>query len=156
MLKEELEEWLNGMETIFCIFEWYSSFDPTNNSWLTSWTPSNGGMPSSGDEDVYSMKVIGDDLWVGTYAQNGWQTNSDVHTLNGTTGQWSSTAAGSGNLPSGYPADFAVCADIVHVAMGYLGWWAPVESVVMIQHLQPGFLISVLKAEKFPMTMSAL
>ena len=71
------------------------------------------------------MKVIGDDLWVGTYAQNGWQTNSDVHTLNGTTGQWSSIAAGSGNLPSGYPADFAVCADIVHVAMGYLGWWAP-------------------------------
>ena len=100
-------------------------FDPTNNTWLTSWTPNNGGMPSSGDEDVYSMKVIGDDLWVGTYAQNGWQTNSDVHTLNGTTGQWSSTAAGSGNLPSGYPADFAVCADIVHVAMGNLGWWAP-------------------------------
>ena len=100
-------------------------FDPTNNTWLTSWTPSNGGMPSSGDEDVYSMKVIGDDLWVGTYAQSGWQTNSDVHTLNGTSGQWSSIAAGSGNLPSGYPADFAVCADIVHVAMGYLGWWAP-------------------------------
>ena len=100
-------------------------FDPTNDTWLTSWTPSNGGMPSSGDEDVYSMKIIGDDLWVGTYAQSGWQTNSDVHTLNGSTGQWTSIAAGSGNLPSGYPADFAVCADIVHVAMGYLGWWAP-------------------------------
>ena len=127
---DDVEGRIRGMvewdgDYLFASLNGILRFDPTNNTWLTSWTPSNGGMPSSGDEDVYSMKVIGDDLWVGTYAQNGWQTNSDVHTLNGTTGQWSSTAAGSGNLPSGYPADFAVCADIVHVAMGYLGWWAP-------------------------------
>ena len=88
-------EW-NG-DYLFASLNGILRFDPTN-TWLTSWTPSNGGMPSSGDEDVYSMKVIGDDLWVGTYAQNGWQTNSDVHTLNGTTGQWSSTAADQGTF----------------------------------------------------------
>ena len=114
----------NG-EYLFGSLDGLLRFDPTNDTWLTRWNPNNGGMPSSGDEDVYTVEVVGDDLWVGTYAQSGWNTNADIHIKNGTTGQWQSIAAGSGSVPSGYPADIGECAGIVHVGMGSLGWWAP-------------------------------
>ena len=69
------------------------------------------------------MKVVGDDLWVATMLTNGWNRNSKILQLNGTTGQWTVHDAGSGQIPEGYGAAIGVCDDIVHVTMNrWAGW----------------------------------
>ncbi|MDE0708568.1 MAG: hypothetical protein OSB33_06430, partial [Candidatus Poseidoniales archaeon] len=97
-------------------------YNYTNNSWLSEWTENNG-LPNNVEEAVYSMDVIGDDLWVATMATNGWNRESKLLQLNGTSGQWTVHDAGSGQIPEGYGADFGVCDDIVHVAMNRWAQW---------------------------------
>ncbi len=97
-------------------------YNYTNNSWMSGWTENNG-LPNNVEEAVYSMDVIGDDLWVATMATNGWNRESKLLQLNGTSGQWTVHDAGSGQIPEGYGADFGVCDDIVHVAMNRWAQW---------------------------------
>jgi len=97
-------------------------YNYSSNTWLSDWTENNG-LPNNVEDSVFSMKVIGDDLWVGTMLTSGWNRNSKILQLNGTTGQWTVHDAGSGQIPEGYGADIGVCDDIVHVAMNrWAGW----------------------------------
>ena len=97
-------------------------YNYTSNSWLSEWTENNG-LPNNVEDSVYSMEVIGNDLWVSTMGDNGWNRNSKLIQLNGTSGQWTVHDVGSGQIPEGYGADFGVCDDIVHVAMNRWAQW---------------------------------
>jgi hypothetical protein len=97
-------------------------YNYSSNSWLSDWTENNG-LPNNVENAVYSMKVIGDDLWVSTMATSGWNRNSKILQLNGTSGQWTAHDVGSGQIPEGYGADIGVCNDIVHIALNrWAGW----------------------------------
>ena len=97
-------------------------YNYSSNTWLSEWTENNG-LPNNVEDAVFSMNVIGDDLWVATMLTNGWNRNSKILQLNGTSGQWTVHDAGSGQIPEGYGADIGVCDDIVHVAMNrWAGW----------------------------------
>ncbi len=92
-------------------------WDSNNSSFLTPWTPGSG-MPSNVADRVYSMRVVGDDLWVGTY-QGG---NIDVSIYNQSQDSWDVTPyTDVGGYA--YPADIEICEGIVHVAFGRLQWW---------------------------------
>jgi hypothetical protein len=97
-------------------------YNYSSNTWLSDWTENNG-LPNNVEDSVFSMEVIGDDLWVATMLTNGWNRNSKILQLNGTTGQWTVHDAGSGQIPEGYGADIGVCDDIVHVAMNRWAQW---------------------------------
>ena len=97
-------------------------YNYTSTSWLSEWTENNG-LPNNVEDAVFSMDVIGDDLWVATMATGGWNRDSKLLQLNGTSGQWTVHDAGSGQIPEGYGADFGVCDDIVHVAMTRWAHW---------------------------------
>ena len=111
-----------GDTVLFGTEDGIARYNYTNNSWLSDWTENNG-LPNNVEEAVYSMSVIGDDLWVATMGTNGWNRNSKILQLNGTTGQWTVHDAGSGQIPEGYGADIGVCNDIVHVAMNRWAEW---------------------------------
>ena len=64
------------------------------------------------------MRVIGEDLWVGTF-QGG---NIDISLYNQSQDSWDVTPyTDLGGYA--YPADIEICRDIVHVAFGRLQWW---------------------------------
>ncbi|MEE2758889.1 MAG: hypothetical protein VYA86_02795 [Candidatus Thermoplasmatota archaeon] len=97
-------------------------YNYSSNTWLSEWT-SNNGLPNNVQDAVYSMEVLGDDLWISTMATGGWNRNSKLLQLNGTTGQWTVHDVGSGQIPEGYGADFGICDDIVHVALNRWASW---------------------------------
>ena len=74
-------------------------------------------MPSNVADRVYSMRVVGDDLWVGTY-QGG---NIDVSIYNQSLDSDVTPYTDLGGYA--YPADIEICEGIVHVAFGRLQWW---------------------------------
>ena len=81
---------------------------------MDSWA----GLPSNVAGRVYSMRVIGEDLWVGTF-QGG---NIDISLYNQSQDSWDVTPyTDLGGYA--YPADIEICRDIVHVAFGRLQWW---------------------------------
>jgi len=97
-------------------------YDYNNNTWLSTWEENNG-LPNNVEEAVYSMEIIGDDLWIATMSTGGWNRNSKILQLNGTTGQWTVHDVGSGQIPEGYGADIGLCNNIVHVALNrWAGW----------------------------------
>ena len=99
-----------------------SRYNYSSNTWLSEWT-SNNGLPNNVEDAVYSMETIGDDLWVSTMATSGWNRNSKILQLNGTSNQWTVHDVGSGQVPEGYGADIGICNDIVHVALNrWAGW----------------------------------
>ena len=92
-------------------------WDANNSTFLTPWTPG-AGLPSNVAGRVYSMRVIGEDLWVGTF-QGG---NIDISLYNQSQDSWDVTPyTDLGGYA--YPADIEICRDIVHVAFGRLQWW---------------------------------
>ena len=97
-------------------------YNYSSNTWLSEWTE-NSGLPNNVEDAVYSMEVIGDDLWVSTMSTSGWNRNSKLLQLNGTSGQWTVHDVGSGQIPEGYGADFGICDDIVHVALNRWAQW---------------------------------
>ena len=128
-----LDEWtdvdgpIRGMEEfegeyLFASMNGILRWDPVNETWLDSWTPGDG-LPSSTEEEFYSMEVVGNDLWLGNMESSGWNSNAQVLRKDGTTGNWSSWDLGTGDIPGGYAADIKVCDDIVHVAIGARFWW---------------------------------
>ena len=128
-----LDEWtdvdgpIRGMEEyqgeyLFASMNGILRWDPVNETWLDSWTPGDG-LPSNTEEEFYSMKVIGNDLWAGNMESSGWNSNAQILRKDGTTGNWSSWNLGTGDIPDGYAADIGFCDDIVHVSIGARFWW---------------------------------
>ncbi len=97
-------------------------YNYSSNTWLSEWTENNG-LPNNVEDAVYSMEVLGDDLWISTMSTGGWNRNSKLLQLNGTTNQWTVHDVGSGQIPEGYGADFGICDDIVHVALNRWSGW---------------------------------
>ena len=107
----------NG-EYVFASMNGILRWDPVNETWLSPWTPSDG-LPSESQEDIYSMKTIGNSLWLssGSYGDGLVMVLYD--------GNWSTWEIDSGDIPDGYGADIVFCDDIVHVAIGFESnaWW---------------------------------
>ena len=73
-------------------------------------------MPSNVADRVYSMRVVGDDLWVGTY-QGG---NIDVSIYNQSLDSWDVTPyTDVGGYA--YPADIEICGMYTSLSVGYNG-----------------------------------
>ncbi len=128
-----LDEWTDIDGPIRGMVEWNGTYlfasmngilrwNPVNESWLDSWVVGNG-LPSGTSDELYTMEVISNDLWVGSYQGGGWNANSDISMLDDATGNWSTWALDSGDIPGGYPADIESCAGIIHVAIGRVSWW---------------------------------
>jgi len=128
-----LDEWTDIDGPIRGMVEWNGTYlfasmngilrwNPANESWLDSWVVGNG-LPSGTSNELYTMEVFSNDLWVGSYQGGGWNANSDISMLDDATGNWSSWALDSGDIPGGYPADIEICAGIIHVAIGRVSWW---------------------------------
>lgn len=118
---------IRGIETwegivLFATEDGVARYDHLNDTWLSEWT-SNNGLPQSSENGVYAMEIIGDDLWVSTMANSGWNRNAKLLQLNGTSGQWTVHDVGSGQIPEGYGADFGLCDGIVHAAIGRWSGW---------------------------------
>ncbi len=107
----------NG-EYVFASMNGILRWDPVNETWLSPWTPSDG-LPSESQEDIYSMKTIGNSLWL----SSGSYGDGLVMVLYN--GNWSTWEIDSGDIPDGYGADIVFCDDIVHVAIGFESnaWW---------------------------------
>ena len=114
-----MEEW-NGT-FVFASMEGILRWDPVNESWLSPWVEDDG-LPSGAEDRFYSMALIDDDLWVGSY-RGGWSGGSDIMRLDDATDNWTLWALGTGDIPDGYPAEIQLCNDIIHVAVGRLSWW---------------------------------
>ncbi len=111
-----IETW--GNTVLFATEDGVARYDFINNTWLSTWSENNG-LPNNVEDAVFSMEVVGNDLWIASMTTGGgWQRNSKISVLNGTTGNWQVFNAGSGQIPQGYGADIGVCYGIVHVAMG--------------------------------------
>ena len=110
-----IETW--GNVVLFATEDGIARYDYVNDTWLSTWTENNG-LPNNVEDAVYSMEIVDNDLWIATMTTGGWQRNSKILILNGTTGNWQVFNAGSGQIPQGYGADIGVCYGIVHVAMG--------------------------------------
>ena len=89
-----LNEWtdidgpIRGMEEyqgeyIFASMNGILRWNPLNETWLNPWTPGDG-LPSNTEEEFYSMKVIGNDLWAGNMESNGWNSNAQILRKDGT------------------------------------------------------------------------
>ncbi|MEE2758733.1 MAG: hypothetical protein VYA86_02000 [Candidatus Thermoplasmatota archaeon] len=111
----------NG-EVLFGTEDGVFRYNYSTNTWLTEWTENNG-LPNNVQDAVFSMEVIGDDLWIATMATQGWNRNSKILQLNGTSGQWTVHDVGSGQVPEGYGADIGLCDGIVHVAINRWSGW---------------------------------
>ena len=73
-------------------------------------------------KSFFSMEIVGDDLWVASHRQGSWNSNAQILTKNGTTGNWSVWDLGSGDIPGGYGADILVCDEIITLPLaGSLG-----------------------------------
>ena len=115
-----MEEW-NGTY-LFASMNGILRWDPVNETWLTPWTPGSG-LPSDTEEELYTMEVVSNTLWIGSYQGGGWNADSQILVLDGFTNNWTSWDLGSGDVPGGYPADIELCNDILHVAVGRVSWW---------------------------------
>ena len=128
-----LDEWddfpgpVRGMEEfngeyLFATMEGIYRWNPVNETFETEWTE-NDGLPNNTEDEFFSMEIVGDDLWVASHQQGSWNSNAQILTKNGTTGNWTVWDLGSGDIPGGYGADILVCDDIIHFAIGRLSWW---------------------------------
>ena len=100
----------------FATMEGIVRYDMYNDTFLSTWTPGSG-LPSNSEDTIFDIEIVGDDLWYTTMADSGWQRNSRIFVMNGTTGQWTSWQAGSGSIPQGFGFSMEACNDILHVAM---------------------------------------
>jgi hypothetical protein len=128
-----LDEWTDISGPIRGIVEYQDDYlfaskhgilrwEPDNETWLDPWVV-NDGLPSDANDEVYTMVVVGDDLWAGSYSSGGWNTNSEINRKNGSSGNWTTWNLGSAGIPGGYTADIEVCDNIVHIAVGAVNWW---------------------------------
>ena len=107
---------------LFASMDGILRWEPNNETWLDPWVV-NDGLPSDAEDELYTMIVIEDDLWAGSYSGGGFQTNSQIIRKNGTSGNWTTWDTGSVGIPDGYTADIEVCDNIVHIAVGAVNWW---------------------------------
>ena len=115
-----MEEW-NGTY-VFASMNGILRWDPNNETWLDPWLEDDG-LPSGSAEQFYTMEVVGNGLWLGAYEGGGWNPDSNIMMLDGTTDNWSTWELGTGDIPGGYPADIEVCDDIIHIMIGRVSWW---------------------------------
>lgn len=108
-------------EYLFASMDGILRWNPNNQTWLDSWLPSD--IDNDWDDRLYTMKIVGNDLWVGSYSTSGWNRDAHVIQKNGTTGNWTGWELGTAGIPDGYPADIQVCDNIVHIAIGRYSWW---------------------------------
>ena len=117
-------------EILFATEDGVARYDPSNGSWLSTWTPGNG-LDSSMNDEVYELWTDGTDLWVGTASRQGWQVNPDIGVLD-SSGSWT-VHSNSATVPSGYPMSIVECGGLIHIAM-YNNWnggvarWDPATS----------------------------
>ena len=108
---------------LFASMDGILRWEPDNETWLDPWVV-NDGLPSDANDELYTMIVVGDDLWAGSFSGGGgFNTDSEIIRKNGTTGNWTTWNLGSAGIPNGYTADIEVCDDIVHIAVGAVNWW---------------------------------
>ena len=106
----------NG-EYVFASMNGILRWDPINETWLSPWLPDDG-LPSDSELDFYSMKTIGNTLWLSSGGYN------DGLVMVLYEGNWTTWDMDSGDIPNGYGADIIFCDDIVHLAIGFQGgWW---------------------------------
>ena len=128
-----LDEWsdfpgpVRGMEEfqgeyLFATMEGIYRWNPNNETFETSWTE-NDGLPNDIEEGFFSMEIVGDDLWIASHRQGSWNSNAQILTKNGTSGNWTTWDLGSGDIPGGYGADILICDEIIHFAIGRLSWF---------------------------------
>ena len=115
-----MEEW-NGTY-LFASMNGILRWDPNNETWLDPWLEDDG-LPSGSAEQFYTMEVVGNGLWLGAYEGGGWNPDSNIMMLDGTTDNWSTWELGTGDIPGGYPADIEVCDNIIHFMIGRVSWW---------------------------------
>ncbi|RZD49326.1 MAG: hypothetical protein CXT65_05855 [Methanobacteriota archaeon] len=113
-----MEEW-NGTY-LFASMNGILRWDPINETWLDSWLEDDG-LPSGSNEEFYTMEVVGNGLWLGSYG--GGFSGSEIMLLDGSTDNWTTWNLGTGDIPGGYPADIEVCNDVIHFMIGRVSWW---------------------------------
>ena len=113
-----MEEW-NGTY-VFASMNGILRFNPDNETWLSPWLEDDG-LPSGSGEEFYSMEVVGNGLWLGSYG--GGNSGSEIMLLDGSTDNWTTWNLGTGDIPGGYPADIEVCNDVIHFMIGRVSWW---------------------------------
>ena len=113
-----MEEW-NGTY-LFASMNGILRWDPLNETWLDPWLEDDG-LPSGSAEQFYSMEVVGNGLWLGSYG--GGNSGSEIMLLDGSTDNWTTWNLGTGDIPGGYPADIEVCNDVIHFMIGRVSWW---------------------------------
>ena len=108
-------------EYLFASMNGILRWDPTNQTWLSSWLPGDG-LPQDSELDFYSMKVVENDLW----AASGYGNDGHVMRLSGNNSNWTVWDVDTNDIPDGYGADIVLCQDIVHIAVGFSAWqwWA--------------------------------
>ena len=108
-------------EYLFASMNGVLRWDPSNQTWLSSWLPGDG-LPQDSELDFYSMKVVGNDLW----AASGYGNDGHVMRLSGNNSNWTVWDVDTNDIPDGYGADIVLCQDIVHIAVGFSAWqwWA--------------------------------
>ena len=80
---------------LFASMDGILRWEPDNETWLDPWVV-NDGLPSDANDELYTMIVVGDDLWAGSYSGGGgFNTNSEIIRKNGTTGNWTTWNLGS-------------------------------------------------------------
>jgi len=97
-------------------------YNRTQGQWLTAWTEGSG-LPQNSEDQIFAMRVIGDDLWLSSMDDASWNTNAKLLWKNGSTGSWTTKSLGSTGVPSGYGADILECAGTVHIAVGRTTGW---------------------------------
>ena len=104
-------------EYLFASMNGVLRWDPSNQTWLSSWLPGDG-LPQDSELDFYSMKVVGNDLW----AASGYGDDGHVMRLSGNNSNWTVWDVDTNDIPDGYGADIVLCQDIVHIAVGFSAW----------------------------------
>ena len=95
-------------EYLFASMNGILRWNPSNETWQSSWLPGDG-LPSDSELDFYSMKVVGDDLW----ASSGYGNDGHVMRLSGNNSNWTIWDVDTSDIPDGYGADILLCQDIV-------------------------------------------
>ena len=106
-----------GDTVLFATESGIERYDFRNDTWLSTWTEGSG-LPQNTENGIYAMEVIGDDLWVSSMTNSGWNRNAKLLQRNGTSQHWTVHDVGSGQIPQGYGSDFGLCDGIVHAAIG--------------------------------------
>ncbi|MEE3083036.1 MAG: hypothetical protein VX320_02965 [Candidatus Thermoplasmatota archaeon] len=87
-------------------------------NFVDSWEAGDG-LPPSASDNVRSLEVIGDDLWMITKSSSS-SSSSQIHILNGSTNQWMTWSSSSTDeIPDGTGITIEMCADIIH--FGFYG-----------------------------------